>query len=197
MKKIIFATHNEHKLSEVRQILEPLGYKVLSAGDLNLPDVEETGMTFKDNALLKAYAGYKHTSLPVLAEDTGLCIHALGDEPGIYTKRYAEQHGGFPKVFDVLAERMKDNPDKSAYFNCTMALVIDETQAEVFEGIFRGDILPAPRGVNGFGYDPVFVPKGYDKTVAELSEDEKNTISHRALALKKVADFLSKNNHIL
>ena len=193
MKKIIFATHNEHKLIEVRAILEPLGYKVLSAGDLNLPDVEETGETFKDNALLKAYEGYKHTSLPVLAEDTGLCIRALNGEPGVYTKRYAEQHGGFPKVFDVLAERMKDNPDKSAYFNCTMALVIDETQAEVFEGIFEGDILPAPRGEKGFGYDPVFVPKGYDKTVAELSEDEKNTISHRALALKKVAEFLDKN----
>lgn len=194
MKKIIFATHNEHKLVEVRAILEPLGYKVLSAGDLNLPDVEETGETFKDNALLKAYEGYKHTSLPVLAEDTGLCIRALNGEPGVYTKRYAEQHGGFPKVFDVLAERMKDNPDKSAYFNCTMALVIDETQAEVFEGIFEGDILPAPRGKKGFGYDPVFVPKGYDKTVAELSEDEKNTISHRALALKKVAAFLEENN---
>ena len=193
MKKIIFATHNEHKLVEVRAILEPLGYKVLSAGDLNLPDVEETGETFKDNALLKAYEGYKHTSLPVLAEDTGLCIRALNGEPGVYTKRYAEQHGGFPKVFDVLAERMKDNPDKSAYFNCTMALVIDETQAEVFEGIFEGDILPAPRGKKGFGYDPVFVPKGYDKTVAELSEDEKNTISHRALALKKVAAFLDTN----
>ena len=193
MKKIIFATHNEHKLIEVRAILEPLGYKVLSAGDLNLPDVEETGETFKDNALLKAYAGYKHTSLPVLAEDTGLCIHALDGEPGVYTKRYAEQHGGFPKVFDVLAERMKDNPDKSAYFNCTMALVIDETRAEVFEGIFEGDILPVPRGEKGFGYDPVFMPKGYDKTVAELSEDEKNTISHRALALKKVAEFLENN----
>ena len=193
MKKIIFATHNEHKLIEVRAILEPLGYKVLSAGDLNLPDVEETGETFKDNALLKAYEGYKHTSLPVLAEDTGLCIRALDGEPGIYTKRYAEQHGGFPKVFDVLAERMKDNPDKSAYFNCTMALVVDETRAEVFEGIFEGDILPAPRGAKGFGYDPVFVPKGYDKTVAELSEEEKNTISHRALALKKVAEFLEEN----
>ena len=193
MKKIIFATHNEHKLIEVRAILEPLGYKVLSAGDLNLPDVEETGETFKDNALLKAYEGYKHTSLPVLAEDTGLCIHALDGEPGVYTKRYAEQHGGFPKVFDVLAERMKDNPDKSAYFNCTMALVIDETRAEVFEGIFEGDILPAPRGEKGFGYDPVFMPKGYDKTVAELSVDEKNTISHRALALKKVAEFLENN----
>ena len=193
MKKIIFATHNEHKLIEVRAILEPLGYKVLSAGDLNLPDVEETGKTFKDNALLKAHEGYKHTSLPVLAEDTGLCIRALDGEPGIYTKRYAEQHGGFPKVFDVLAERMKDNPDKSAYFNCTMALVIDETRAEVFEGIFEGDILPVPRGEKGFGYDPVFVPKGYSKTVAELSEDEKNTISHRALALKKVAEFLENN----
>lgn len=193
MKKIIFATHNEHKLIEVRAILEPLGYKVLSAGDLNLPDVEETGETFKDNALLKAYEGYKHTSLPVLAEDTGLCIRALDGEPGVYTKRYAEQHGGFPKVFDVLAERMKDNPDKSAYFNCTMALVIDETRAEVFEGIFEGDILPAPRGEKGFGYDPVFMPKGYSKTVAELSEDEKNTISHRALALKKVAEFLENN----
>jgi XTP/dITP diphosphohydrolase len=193
MKKIIFATHNEHKLVEVRAILEPLGYKVLSAGDLNLPDVEETGKTFKDNALLKAYEGYKHTSLPVLAEDTGLCIRALDGEPGIYTKRYAEQHGGFPKVFDVLAERMKDNPDKSAYFNCTMALVVDETRAEVFEGIFEGDILSAPRGAKGFGYDPVFVPKGYDKTVAELSEEEKNTISHRALALKKVAEFLEEH----
>lgn len=193
MKKIIFATHNEHKLTEVRAILEPLGYKVLSAGDLNLPDVEETGTTFKDNALLKAYEGYKHTSLPVLAEDTGLCIRALNGEPGVYTKRYAEQHGGFPKVFDVLAERMKDNPDKSAYFNCTMALVIDETRAEVFEGIFEGTILPSPQGNNGFGYDPVFVPNGYDKTVAELSDDEKNTISHRALALKKVATFLENN----
>lgn len=193
MKKIIFATHNEHKLTEVRAILEPLGYKVLSAGDLNLPDVEETGTTFKDNALLKAYEGYKHTSVPVLAEDTGLCIRALNGEPGVYTKRYAEQHGGFPKVFDVLAERMKDNPDKSAYFNCTMALVIDETRAEVFEGIFEGTILPSPQGNNGFGYDPVFVPNGYDKTVAELSDDEKNTISHRALALKKVADFLERN----
>ena len=193
MKKIIFATHNEHKLTEVRAILEPLGYKVLSAGDLNLPDVEETGTTFKDNALLKAYEGYKHTSVPVLAEDTGLCIRALNGEPGVYTKRYAEQHGGFPKVFDVLAERMKDNPDKTAYFNCTMALVIDETRAEVFEGIFEGTILPSPQGNNGFGYDPVFVPNGYDKTVAELSDDEKNTISHRALALKKVADFLEHN----
>lgn len=195
MKKIIFATHNEHKLEEVRAILQPLGYKVLGAGDLNLPDVEETGETFRDNALLKAYEGYKHTSVPVLAEDAGLCIRALNLEPGVYTKRYAEQHGGFPKVFEVLAERMKDNPDKSAYFNCTMALVIDETQAEVFEGIMEGVILPTPRGENGFGYDPVFVPTGYDKTVAELPAAEKNAISHRALALKKVAEFL-ENNHI-
>ncbi len=193
MKKIIFATHNEHKLWEVRSILEPLGYKVLGAGDLNLPDVEETGSTFKDNALLKAYAGYKHTSVPVLAEDAGLCIHGLNNEPGVYTKRYAEQNGGFPKVFEVVADRMKDVQDKTAHFNCTMALVVDEMQAEVFEGIMEGIIVPEPRGQNGFGYDPVFVPNGYDKTVAELSDDEKNTISHRALALQKVATFLENN----
>ena len=185
MKKIIFATHNEHKLTEVRAILEPLGYKVLSAGDLNLPDVEETGTTFKDNALLKAYEGYKHTSVPVLAEDTGLCIRALNGEPGVYTKRYAEQHGGFPKVFDVLAERMKDNPDKTAYFNCTMALVIDETQAEVFEGIMEGVILPVPRGENGFGYDPVFYVPELGMTFAEADGAQKNAISHRGNALKE------------
>lgn len=192
MKKIVFATHNEHKLDEVRTMLEPLGYKVLGAGDLNLPDIEETGNTFKENALLKAYEAYKYTSLPVLAEDTGLCIRALDNAPGIYTKRYAEKNGGFPKVFEKLAECLANTTDRSAYFNCTMALVIDETQAEVFEGIFEGEIIDTPRGENGFGYDPVFVPKGYDKTVAQLTDSEKNTISHRYLALQKVVEYLKK-----
>ena len=192
MKKIVFATHNEHKLDEVRTMLEPLGYKVLGAGDLNLPDIEETGNTFKENALLKAYEAYKYTSLPVLAEDTGLCIRALDNAPGIYTKRYAEKNGGFPKVFEKLAECLANVTDRSAYFNCTMALVIDETQAEVFEGIFEGEIIDTPRGGNGFGYDPVFVPKGYDKTVAQLTDSEKNTISHRYLALQKVVEYLKK-----
>ena len=192
MKKIVFATHNEHKLDEVRTMLEPLGYKVLGAGDLNLPDIEETGNTFKENALLKAYEAYKYTSLPVLAEDTGLCIRALDNAPGIYTKRYAEKNGGFPKVFEKLAECLANATDRSAYFNCTMALVIDETQAEVFEGIFEGEIIDTPRGENGFGYDPVFVPKGYDKTVAQLTDSEKNTISHRYLALQKVVEYLKK-----
>lgn len=192
MKKIVFATHNEHKLDEVRTMLEPLGYKVLGAGDLNLPDIEETGNTFKENALLKAYEAYKYTSLPVLAEDTGLCIRALDNAPGIYTKRYAEKNGGFPKVFEKLAECLANATDRSAYFNCTMALVVDETQAEVFEGIFEGEIIDTPRGENGFGYDPVFVPKGYDKTVAQLTDSEKNTISHRYLALQKVVEYLKK-----
>lgn len=192
MKKIVFATHNAHKLSEVRAMLEPLGYKVLGAGDLNLKDVEETGETFKDNALLKAYEAYKQTSVLVLAEDTGLCIRALADAPGVYTKRYAEKNGGFPKVFEKLARCLKDASDRSAYFNCTMALVLDETRAEVFEGIFEGTIIDEPRGENGFGYDPVFVPKGYNKTVAELTDEEKNTISHRYLALKKVVEFLQE-----
>lgn len=188
MKKIIFATHNEHKLLEVRNMLEPLGYKVLSAGDLNLPDIEETGETFKDNALLKAYEAYKHTSLPVLAEDTGLCIPALNDEPGVYTKRYAEQNGGFPQVFDVLSKRL-NGKDKSARFVCVMALVVDETEAHVFEGVMEGHLIDTPRGDEGFGYDPIFVPKGSDKTVAELGDDVKNQISHRCKALEKVVAY--------
>lgn len=190
MKKMIFATHNAHKLEEVRTMLEPLGVKVLGAGDVHLPDVEETGETFKDNALLKAYDAYKHLSVPVLAEDAGLCISALNDEPGVYTKRYAEQNGGFPKVFDVVTKRLAGK-DTSARFVCTMALVVSETEAHVFEGVLEGHLVDTPRGNNGFGYDPIFVPTGYDRTLAEMSSDEKNSLSHRFKALQKVVSHLT------
>lgn len=193
MKKIIFATHNAHKLEEVRAMLDPLGVKVVGAGDVNLPDVEETGETFKDNALLKAYDAYKHMSVPVLAEDAGLCISALNDEPGVYTKRYAEQNGGFPKVFEVLSERLKGK-DKSARFVCTMALIVSETEAHVFEGVLKGHLIDTPCGENGFGYDPIFVPEGYDKTVAQLPAEEKNSISHRFKALQQVVSHLKGEN---
>lgn len=189
MRELVFATHNAHKLSEVRAMLEPIGIKVIGAADMDLPDVEETGTTFIQNALLKARAGYQAIHKPVLAEDTGLCIRALNNEPGVYTKRYAEKNGGFPAVFQVLSNRLQDKADRSAYFCCTMALVSDDGE-QVFEGIFEGDIIDEPCGTNGFGYDPVFVPKGYDKTVAELPDTQKNKISHRYLALKQVVEYL-------
>ncbi|MGN1062984.1 MAG: RdgB/HAM1 family non-canonical purine NTP pyrophosphatase [Alphaproteobacteria bacterium] len=193
MQKLIFATHNAHKLSEVRAMLEPIGIEVIGAADINLPDVEENGATFRENALLKARSGYRAAGMPVLAEDAGLCIRALNGEPGIYTKRYAEANGGFPAVFEVLSQRLNGQTDRSAYFCCTMVLVSD-TQEQVFEGILEGDIIDEPCGNNGFGYDPVFVPKGAHQTVAEMSEAQKNKISHRYLALKQVVSYLTQTD---
>lgn len=188
--KLIFATHNENKLKEVRDLLKDTDLTVVSAGELNLPDVEETGETFKDNALLKAYAAYRATGLPALAEDSGLCIRALNGAPGVYSARFAQKHGGYPKVFDYITAQMGDNPDRSIYYQATMALIFDETDVQVFDGVLEGTWADAPKGTGGFGYDPMFIPKGYDKTLAELGKDVKNGISHRGQALKKVFDYL-------
>lgn len=188
--KLVFATHNENKLKEVREMLKDTGLTVVSAGELNLPDVEETGETFKDNALLKAYAAYRATGLPALAEDSGLCIRALNGEPGIYSARYAKKHGGFPAVFDYISAQIGDNPDRSIYYQATMALIFDETDVHVFDGVLEGTWAAAPQGSEGFGYDPMFIPQGYNKTLGELGAEVKNGISHRARALKKVYDYL-------
>ncbi len=190
MKKIIFATHNEGKLREVRQILEPLNIEVLGAGDLDLPDVPETGETFKENALLKATAVYRLTGLPTLADDSGLCINALNGQPGLFSARFAKQHGGYPAVFDKLNELLAEEIDRSAYFICVMALVSGPDAEHVFVGHVDGTILREPQGVHGFGYDPVFQPDGYNETMAVLGDDVKNKISHRARALSQLFDYL-------
>lgn len=188
--KLVFATHNEHKLKEVREMLKDTGLTVVSAGELNLPDVDETGETFKDNALLKAYAAYRATGLPALAEDSGLCIEALNGVPGVYSARFAKQHGGFPSVFDYITTQIGDNPNRSIYYQATMALIFDETDVHVFDGVLNGVWASEPKGNNGFGYDPMFIPDGFDKTLGELGPDVKNGISHRSRALQKVCDFL-------
>lgn len=193
--KLIFATHNEHKLVEVRQMLEPTGLKIVSAGELNLSDVEETGKTFKDNALLKAYAAYTQTGIPALAEDSGLCINALDGRPGILSARYAKQHGGYPKVFEAINAELGNNPDRSAYYQATMALVFSDMEAYTFDGIMEGTLAKEPIGSNGFGYDPIFIPTGYNQTVGQLSADVKNKISHRYKALQQVFEFLKTHKN--
>ena len=190
MHKLIFATHNEHKVEEVRQMLEPTGLKIISAAELNLSDVEETGKTFKENALLKAYAAHTQTGLPALAEDSGLCINGLQGRPGIYSARYAKQHGGYPAVFEAINAEIGDNPDRSAYYQATMALVYDEMESYTFEGVLKGTLVQEGRGHNGFGYDPIFVPQGYSQTLGELEASVKNGISHRHNALVQVYAFL-------
>lgn len=188
-EKLIFATHNAHKLEEVRQMLKGTLFQVVSADELNLPDVEETGETFEDNALIKAYAAYIHTGLPALADDSGLCIEALDNAPGVYSHRFAEQHGGFPAVFEEI-NRQLVGKERRAFFQCTMALVFDKKQMYTFDGQVNGVLLDKARGDNGFGYDPIFMPDGHDKTLAEMGAEAKNKISHRHLALEEVKYFL-------
>lgn len=189
MRKILLATHNAHKLGEVRAILSRAAVEVIGAGEVGLPDTEETGATFEENALLKARAGFLRTGLPTLADDSGLCIRALNDAPGVHTARFAQQHGGYPAVFDVIQKMLGDAPDRRAFFKCCLALITEKEQ-HLFIGEAHGRISRHPRGDRLFGYDPIFVPDGYHQTFAELDESIKNSISHRARALEKLVSFL-------
>lgn len=190
MPKLLFATQNAHKLTEVRMILQDTGLEIIGAKELNLPDIAETGKTFTENALIKAKTAYNLTGLPTLAEDAGLCITALNNEPGIYSARYAKENGGFPAVFQVLTKRMKGIQDRNACFHSVMALVWGKEKYKTFEGVSKGTWAMAPTGENGFGYDPMFIPAGYTQTLGELGEDVKNTLSHRYRSLTQVLEYL-------
>ena len=195
MKKIVLATHNAHKLEEVRAILSSLGIQVLGGDDVGLTDVPETGTTFEENALLKARAAFRQLQLPVLADDSGLCINALGGAPGLYSARFAKEHGGYPAVFQEVWQRLEGKTDRSAYFLCCMALVTGDTSADehLFIGKMTGRINDKATGTHLFGYDPIFVPDGYTDSCGVLEPSIKNRISHRAKALEKLTDFLRSN----
>ena len=178
METLIAATHNANKLREFRQILP--GWTI--EGDS--PDVEETEETFAGNALLKARAcALRHPGAWVAADDSGLCVDALGGDPGVRSARYAGKNGDTPANNALLLKNLSGVTDRRAQFTCAIVLVApDGTEHEV-EGHCPGRIAKAPSGAGGFGYDPLFVPDGYDKSFAELSADEKNAISHRGRAL--------------
>ena len=193
MQEIILATHNKHKLEEVRQILEPLGFVIKSADDYCLSDVEETGETFADNAVLKAISGCKETGKPVLADDSGICICALNNQPGVYSARYATANGGYPAVFDVINRELGNNPNRKAFYTCVVALAYNETEVYTFTGKMYGTLAKTYSGSGGFGYDPLFIPDGFDTTLGHISADEKNKISHRGKALEKLYTFLKEH----
>ena len=189
--QLILATHNPNKIKEVREILAPFGIEVIGADDLNLPDIDETGDTFHENALLKAQAAFKATGKPVLADDSGLCIPALDGAPGVLSARFAAAHGGYPAVFSYLNELL-ENKSRAAYFICSMVLVLSENQTVSFEGRVDGHLNTEPSGTHTFGYDPIFVPDGYTDTFGVLEADVKNKISHRARAMAQLVSFLQK-----
>lgn len=196
--KLVIASHNAGKVREIRALLAPFGIEPVSAGELRLPEPEETGTTFAENALLKAHASAQGSGLPALADDSGLCVTALDNAPGVYTADWAEKQAfeGGPgrdwymamgKVEGKLAELGPD-ADRSAYFICTLALAWPDGHEEVFEGRAHGSLTWPPRGKLGFGYDPVFVPDGKTQTFAELDPAEKHAMSHRADAFKKLVE---------
>lgn len=194
--RLIIASHNQGKVREIRALLAAYGIEPVSAGELGLPEPEETGTTFAQNALLKARASAIGANCVALADDSGLCVTALNGAPGVYTADWAEKQAyeGGPgrdwymamgKVEGKLAEIGPD-VDRSAYFICTLALAWPDGETAVFEGRVQGHLTWPPRGTLGFGYDPVFVPTGYDQTFAELDPAHKHSMSHRADAFAKL-----------
>lgn len=200
--KLVIATHNSGKLKEIQALLAPYGIECLSAGALGLPEPAETGTTFVENALIKARAAAEASQIPALADDSGLCVDALGGAPGVYTADWAEAdvfEGGprrdwymaMGKVEGKLAELGPETP-RDCHFACVLAIAWPDGESVVYEGRAPGTLIWPPRGTMGFGYDPVFVPVGDMRTFAELAPAEKHAISHRADAFAKlVADQFS------
>lgn len=195
MKKpetIFLASGNAHKIEELEQVLSPLGIDLKST--LDYPDaeeVEEDQPDLQGNALKKAQYWFSKTGLPSMSDDTGLEVDALNGAPGVYSARYGGNNPTYDDNVQKLLTELKGESDRSAQFRTVIAFV-DGSDKYFFEGICRGRIIDKKRGEKGFGYDPVFVPEGYEETFAELSSEEKNKISHRGRAVQKFIDFLQK-----
>jgi XTP/dITP diphosphohydrolase len=189
--KLVIASHNPGKVREIRDLLGPYGIEPVSAAELDLPEPDETGTTFVANAELKALQAADLSGLPALADDSGLCVEALGDEPGIFSARWA----GETKDFGVAMQRVEDRlaalpPEtaRDAHFVCALALAWPDGHVEWFEGRVDGTLVWPPRGGNGFGYDPVFLPLEGEQTFGEMDPDAKHAISHRAAAFRQLVD---------
>ena len=184
MKTWVLASENQGKLAELNRLLADRNIQVRSMGEFDLTGAEENGLSFVENALIKARHVAKETGLPALADDSGLAVNALGGAPGIYSARYAGVHGNDQANYEKLLADLDPFEDRSAQFVCVLALVrsADDPLPVIAQGLWQGEILPAPQGENGFGYDPVFKPKGAAISAAELSPQQKSQVSHRALA---------------
>ena len=185
--KLVLASSNHGKLQELRELLEGHGIELLAQSELGVEDAEETGTTFVENALLKARHATRITGLPALADDSGICVDALQGAPGLYSARYAGEHGNAARNIDKLLDALKDVPDASrtAHFYCVLVLLrhADDPQPLIVEGEWRGRILDAARGQGGHGYDPVFLDPDFGLAAAEMDPVLKNRLSHRGKAL--------------
>lgn len=189
MSILILASGNAKKIREMNALLASFDLQIKSQGEYGVPDADETAPSFIENALIKARHAAAHTGKPAIADDSGLCVAALGGAPGIYSARYSGEHGNDAANNHKLLNELRDTPNRRATFVCTIAYVehAEDPLPILAQGLWHGEILHAPRGDNGFGYDPLFFLPERGQTAAEMAAEDKNRISHRALAL---ADFI-------
>ncbi|HSI95897.1 MAG: RdgB/HAM1 family non-canonical purine NTP pyrophosphatase [Methylophilaceae bacterium] len=192
MQKLVIATGNAHKLHEIKVLLEPLGIEVVPQSDFNVPEAAEPHCTFIENALTKARHAARLTGLPALADDSGICVEALGGAPGVISAIYAGEPRSDARNNEKLLAAMQDITDRRAHYHCALVLLrhADDPQPIIAEGQWHGIILEAPRGVGGFGYDPLFLDTELQQTVAEISTEDKNRVSHRGKALRALVEKL-------
>jgi XTP/dITP diphosphohydrolase len=193
-KKLVIASHNLGKVREIGELLSPFGVETISAGDLGLPEPIEDGSTFIANAEIKALASAKASGLPALADDSGLEVAALNGEPGIYSARWAGPSKDFAIAMEKISALLTEDADRSANFTCALTLAWPDGHCESFEGKVFGDLVWPMRGEKGFGYDPIFVPKGHTATFAEMEPSDKHAMSHRAKAFNQLIDACFKTN---
>ena len=198
MEKFVIASGNEGKLKEFEFILSDLKVKLVPykkvCGDF---EIEENGKTFEENALMKARAVAAKTDLPVIADDSGFCITALDNFPGIITARFEKEQGGIENAFKEIKKRMEGKKDLRASFVCVIAFIDKDKKEHTFKGICNGFVADNLRGSNGFCYDKMFIPNGYGMTFAEMEESEKDSISHRGIAVEKFVNYLKEQSETL
>lgn len=189
--ELVFATNNKHKIREIGALLND-DFRILGLTDLNITeDIPEEAETLEENAMFKARFVHERTGMNVFADDTGLEVSALGGAPGVYSARYAGEAKSFDDNIDKLLREMGSASERSARFRTVIALILDGKEY-LFEGIVEGEIISERRGTGGFGYDPVFIASGYERTFAEIPLEEKNSISHRAMAMRQLMAFLNE-----
>ena len=192
MKNFLFFSSNQDKIIEVKNIFKNRNIKILSLNDFPKVKIpKETGSEFVENAKLKSLYGFKKFRIPCFADDSGICISALNNKPGVHSKRFFEKFRNKKELFKYIIKKVYTSKNTSAYFTTIIFFTLKIGQYVIFEGKISGNIATTPKGRNGFGYDPLFIPIGHNKTFAEMSTKEKNTVSHRSLAINKFINFLS------
>ena len=191
MGEVIFFSNNQNKVAEINTLFSNSSSKILSLNNFkHIKSPKETGLTFDENAKIKSSYGYKIFQKPCFADDSGICIDAMQNKPGVQSKNFIEINGGILATLENILYLVNKAKNNNAFFQTSICLSLDANKHIFFNGIIEGFISKKIRGINGFGYDPIFIPKNYDKTFAEMSTKEKNLLSHRSIAVKKLKKYL-------